>query len=62
MAAERVRKRYVFQVESCAERTVLRVRDGRGDEVLKEIPIEEFLAYAREHRDVRPFLLDRLHG
>jgi len=58
--ARRPSPRYVFQVDSSQERTVLRVLDCSTSRVFREIPIEEFLAYARTHRNVTPFLLGQL--
>ena len=56
----RRRPRWVFQVDSSADRTVLRVLDTESDRVFREIPIEEFLAYARTHKNVTPWLLGQL--
>ncbi len=56
----RAATRYIFQVDSSADGTVLRILDTRSDRVFREIPIEDFLAYARCHRNVKPFLLGHL--
>ena len=61
-ARRRPRPRYVFQVDSSSERTVLRVMDTSGERVFREIPIEEFLEYARHHKNVTPWLLAQLPG
>jgi uncharacterized FlaG/YvyC family protein len=58
----RARPRWIFQVDTNADRTVLRVFDATSRTVHREIPIEEFLAYARRNRDVTPFLLAQLPG
>ncbi len=56
----RQRARYIFQVQTGSEGTVLRVLDTRSDRVFREIPIREFLEYARKNRDVTPFLMGKL--
>ncbi|MHC4547570.1 MAG: flagellar protein FlaG [Planctomycetota bacterium] len=58
--APRRRPRWIFQVESNADRAVIRVLDTLNDTIFREIPIEEFLEYARNHRDVTAFLLEKL--
>ena len=58
----RASPRYVFQVDSSRERMVLRVLDSSTSRVFREIPIEDFLDYARSHRNVTPFLLGQLPG
>ena len=50
------RPRWIFQVDTTSERTILRVCETSSGSVFREIPIEEFLAYARQHRDVTPWL------
>lgn len=52
--------RWVFQVQTGESGTVLRVLDTTTDTVFREIPIQEFLDYARTHRNVTPFLLGKL--
>ena len=54
------RARYIFQVQTGVDGTVLRVLDTASDRVFREIPIREFLDYARENRDVTPFLMGHL--
>jgi uncharacterized FlaG/YvyC family protein len=56
----RRRPRWIFQLEHLADRTVIRVLDTEQDTVFREIPIEEFLAYARHNRNVTAFLLGKL--
>jgi len=51
------RPRYIFQVDSASDGAVIRVLDTRTDTVFREIPVEEFLEFARSHRDVRSFFL-----
>lgn len=52
--------RYIFQVESRTDGTILRVMDTMDTRVCREIPIEEFLEYARRNKNVTPFLLNKL--
>lgn len=55
------RPRWIFQLETGGSGgAVIRVLDTRTDTIFREIPIEEFLAYARHHRDVARFLLSRV--
>ncbi|MHC4133415.1 MAG: hypothetical protein ACYTDU_08525 [Planctomycetota bacterium] len=56
----RRRPRWIFQLERLEDRTVIRVLDTREDTVFREIPIEEFLAYARHNKNVTAFLLGKL--
>jgi len=49
--------RYVFQIDADPERAVIRVLDSRTSTVLREIPVSEFLAFARKHKNVKRFLL-----
>ena len=58
----RRRPLWIFQVESDDSGTVIRVLDTLNDTVFREIPVEEFLDYAREHKNVTPFLLGKLPG
>jgi len=59
-AGRRKRVRYIFQVQTGVNGTVLRVLDTQSDRVFREIPIREFLEYARKNRDVTPFLMGHL--
>jgi len=59
-AAERRPPRWIFQVQTGEAGTVLRVLDTTTDSVFREIPIQEFLDYAKCHRNVTPFLLGKL--
>jgi len=56
----RRRTRYVFQIDSDSEGSVIRVLDTHAGTVLREIPIEEFMAYAKKNKDVKAFLLGRV--
>lgn len=56
----RRRARYIFQVQTGEDGTVLRVLDTASDRVFREIPIRDFLDYARQNRDVTPFLMGHL--
>jgi len=56
----RRRPRWIFQLEHLGDRTVIRVLDTAEDTVFREIPIEEFLAYARHNKNVTAFLLGKL--
>ncbi len=58
--AGRRRPRWIFQLEHLGDRTVIRVLDTTEDTVFREIPIEEFLAYARHNKNVTAFLLGKL--
>jgi len=58
--ARRPRPRWIFQVESAPDGTVLRVLDTHNETVFREIPIEEFLEYARHNKNVTPWLLGKL--
>jgi len=51
------RPRYVFQIDSDSEGAVIRVLDTHAGTVFREIPVEQFVAYAKQHKDVRKFLL-----
>lgn len=50
--------RFVFQVDSDTDGAVIRVFDTHEGTLFREIPVDEFVAYAREHKDVTGFLLD----
>jgi uncharacterized FlaG/YvyC family protein len=52
--------RYVFQIDSDPDRAVIRVVDSLTDTVMREIPIAEFLEFARTHKNVKPLLFGRL--
>jgi len=52
--------RYIFQVDSASDAAVIRVLDTLTNTVFREIPVEEFVRYARENRDVKKFLLGHL--
>ena len=52
--------RYVFQIDSDSDGSVIRVVDTRSGAVLREIPIEQFVAYAKKNKDVKAFLLGRV--
>ena len=54
------RTRYVFQIDSDSDGSVIRVVDTRSGAVLREIPIEQFVAYAKKNKDVKAFLLGRV--
>jgi len=56
----RRRARWIFQLEHIGDRTVIRVLDTLEDTVFREIPIEEFLEYARHNKNVTAFLLGKL--
>jgi len=56
----RRRPRWIFQLEHLGDRTVIRVLDTLEDTVFREIPIEEFLEYARHNKNVTAFLLGKL--
>lgn len=56
----RRRPRWIFQLEHLDDRTVIRVLDTTEDTVFREIPIEEFLEYARHNKNVTSFLLGKL--
>jgi hypothetical protein len=56
----RRRPRWIFQLEHLGDRTVIRVLDTQEDTVFREIPIEDFLAYARHNKNVTAFLLGKL--
>lgn len=56
----RRRPRWIFQLEHLEGRTVIRVLDTAEDTVFREIPIEEFLEYARHNKNVTSFLLGKL--
>ena len=59
-AARREGARYVFQISTDPENAVIRVVDPRTATVFREIPVEEFLEFARTHRNVKPLLFGRL--
>jgi uncharacterized FlaG/YvyC family protein len=61
-AAAAGRPRWIFQIDHVEDRTVLRVCETSSGSVFREIPIEEYLAYARRHRDVTPWLRATLPG
>jgi len=54
----RRRPRYIFQIDSDSEGAVIRVMDTHAGTVFREIPVEQFVAYARENKDVKAFLLE----
>jgi hypothetical protein len=49
--------RYIFQVDRGPDGAVIRVLDTQSGDTFREIPIAEFVAYAKQNRDVRPLLL-----
>ncbi len=56
----RRRPRYVFQIDSDSEGSIIRVLDTHAGTVVREIPIEQFVAYAKKNKDVKAFLLGRV--
>lgn len=54
------RTRYVFQIDSDSDGSVIRVVDSHSGAVLREIPIAQFVAYAKKNKDVKAFLLGRV--
>ena len=50
----------MFQIDSDSDGSVIRVVDTRSGAVLREIPIEQFVAYAKKNKDVKAFLLGRV--
>ena len=51
--------RYIFRIEKQADGGVIRVFDTRAGKIFREIPVRDFVAYAKEHRNVKAFLLGR---
>ena len=49
-----------IQIDTDPENAVIRVVDPRTATVFREIPVEEFLEFARTHRNVKPLLFGRL--
>ena len=56
----RRRPRWIFQVETGGDRPVIKVFDTESETVCREIPIQEFLDYARAHKDLAAFLLGKV--
>ncbi len=53
------RPRYVFQIDSDSDGAVIRILDTRAGTVFREIPVAEFVAYAKKNKNVKAFLLGR---
>ncbi len=49
----RPRPRYIFQVDSSTGRAVIRILDTATEGVFREIPVEDFLEYAKRSKDMR---------
>ena len=49
--------RYIFQIDKQVDGGVIRVFDTRAGTVFREVPVRDFVAYAKEHRNVKAFLL-----
>ena len=56
----RRRARWIVQLETDGDNPVLKVLDTRTDTVFREIPIKEFLEYARHNKDIGRFLMGQL--
>lgn len=54
--------RYVFQVDSDSAGAVIRVLDTHTDRIFREIPVEEFLAFARHSKNVKAFLFGQVQN
>ncbi len=54
---KRARPRIVFQIDSDTEGGVIRVLDTHAGTVIREIPVEQFVEFAKKHKDVKGFLL-----
>lgn len=52
--------RYVFQVDSDTEGAVIRILDTLHDTVFREIPVEDFLSFARRSTNVKAFLFGQV--
>lgn len=52
--------RVTFQIDKRVDGGVIRVMDRSAGTVLREIPVREFVAFAKEHKNVKAFLLGRL--
>ena len=52
--------RYIFQVDTATEGGVIRVLDRATATVFREIPVADFVRFARTHRNVKRFLLGEL--
>jgi hypothetical protein len=57
---KRNQPRFVFQIDSDSEGAVIRVLDTYAGTVFREVPVEQFVAYARNHKDVKRFLLGQV--
>jgi len=49
------RRRWIFSVRKLGPATVIRIVDNRTMRVYRDVPVEEFLAYARRSTDLRAF-------
>jgi uncharacterized FlaG/YvyC family protein len=56
-ARRRGAPRYIFQIDRGPDGAVIRVLDTASGDTFREIPVAEFVAYAKANRDVRPLLL-----
>lgn len=49
----RPRPRFIFQVDSSSAAAVIRILDTESGSIFREIPVDEFLAFARESKDLK---------
>ena len=49
--------RFIFQIDTTTEGGVIRVLDRVTDEVFREIPVPDFVRFAKHNRNVKRFLL-----
>jgi uncharacterized FlaG/YvyC family protein len=49
--------RYIFQIDTETKGGVIRVLDRATDTVFREIPVPEFVRFAKRHKNVKRFLL-----
>ena len=57
VARGRARPRFIFRIDSDSEGAVIRVLDTHTGTVFREIPVEQFVAFAKKNKDVKGFLL-----
>ena len=58
--ARRERPRFIFQIDSDSEGAVIRVLDTHLGTVFREIPVREFVAFAKKNKNVKAFLLGQV--
>ena len=54
------RPRYIFQIDSDSEGHVIRILDSETGDIFREIPIAEFLEFAKRSTKVREFFFGQV--